>query len=226
MIRSCVRGVAAVVLTMLLATAACTSTPPDVAPEQPAPLDSSDQAEAEAALPTPGDAGSAYSATPFEPADAPEEDTELNTCLGIEPTAQSETARAFSSVFTTGAGTRLQMSVTFVESASTANAELAAYASDRAAECVRQSQVRQLNQVGVLGEVEHQFVDPPVSVDSAVAHRLIIDRQSGAPRIIDLVLAVKGRAEVTATFIRVQEPVPAAEQDRLLRLVLDRLDDA
>ncbi len=216
------------VLTFLTAcTSPPTSGPDTTTTATPPPHSKSDQQAAERALPTQEDLGPMYSSTPYVPARAPAEDAILNDCLGIPPTAAHETARAYSTLFATGANERIQLGITFVDTETQAQEDVAAYAHDRAGDCLKNSFLRQFDAAGRQGTVTQARIVPAPGGDGVIAYRLTVE-QSGtplpAPRVIDLVFAVRGRAEVAATFINLSEPVRAEQQDRLIRLCLARLD--
>lgn len=188
----------------------------------PAQHSDDDQGMAEQALPMVDDVGPGYRATPFTPSSSSrEEDATLNVCLGRPPTVQHETARAFSSNFTIGDARAILVGITFVDAADTARADLGALADlVRAGSCLKESLLRQLRSTGATVEVIP--IDPPPGGDGVVAYRLRV--VAGPPPVVfDLVSAVRGRAEVSVSFQDVNQPVPADLQDRLVRLVLDRL---
>ncbi len=216
-----------ITMLIMILSSACTGginqDPTPTPPPEPIQQSVEDRQTAEQALPTSADFDSSFSASPFEPRNAPEEDSALNNCLGLGPTAVHETARAYSPIFTSGAGTRIQFSITFADSEQKAGSDLAGYMQEGAGECVRQSFLRQLERTGNPTGVAQSRIAPAPGGEEASAFRLVLQPESSAPRIVDLVTAVRGRAEITATFINVQDPVTEQEEDRLIRLCLDRL---
>lgn len=92
--------------------------------------------------------------------------------------------------------------------------------------CLRESRLRQYTGPGTPSTVDvSRTAQPPDGAD-VVAYRLrVIAGPPGfeLPVILDVVSAVRGRAEVSITFRDINQPVPAGQQDRLVRAVLDRL---
>lgn len=215
-----------VLIFLIACTNPATSGPGTTTTATSPPHSKGDQQAAERALPTLEDLGPMYSSTPYDPARAPAEDAILNDCLGIPPTAAHETARAYSSLFATGANERIQVGISFVDTEKQAQEDIAAYARDRAGDCLKDSFLRQLDAAGRQGTVTQARIMSAPGGDGVIAYRLTVEQRGTpppAPRVIDIIFAVQGRAEVTATFINLSEPVRAEQQDRLIRLCLDRL---
>jgi hypothetical protein len=214
-----------VVLMVCAAVAGCADPAPSGPEPSPARHSVEDQQAAERALPIVQDLGTDYATAPYVPsADARAEDARLSECLGRPPTAEHETARAFSPQFTEGDARIVLAGITFVDGVDTASADLAALADEpRAAPCLRESMVRQLQEAGGKADaVTTARVDPPPGGRGVVAYRLTV--QSGSvPVVVDLVSAVAGRAEVSVSFQDPLRPVPADLQDRVVRACLNRL---
>jgi len=183
-----------------------------------------DQRAAERAVPTLADVGPGYRTSTFTPsAAAREEDARLNECLGRPPTVQHETARAFSPNFSAGDARQILVGVTFVDSTSTAAADLASLADrGRAPDCLRQSLLRQ---PGRTATVEVTPVDSAPGGSGVVAWRLRVVA-GPTPVVLDLVSIVRGRAEVSLSFQDVNQAVAADLQDRLVGRVSARLPAA
>lgn len=211
---------------VVLAAAACSGggTVHDGPPanRSTAPHSDDDQRTAERALPGVADVGSGYRASPFTPSTSSrEEDATLSACLGRPPTAEHETARAFSSNYALGDARTILVGITFVDSADTARDDLRALADPvRAGSCLKESLLRQLRNTAATVEVTP--IDPPPGGAGVIAYRSRV--VAGPPPVVlDLVSASRGRAEVSMSFQDVNQPVPVDVQDRLMRLVLDRL---
>jgi hypothetical protein len=201
--------------------------PAPPAPTPPPALHSApDQRAAERAVPTLQDLGDGYAASPFVPSAGDRaEDAQLSSCLGRPPTAEHETARAFSPQFSQGDARAVLAGITFVDSPDTARDDLAALADgQRAPGCLRESMLRQLGRSGGRGDaaVAVTRVDPPPGGAGVVAYRLTV--QSGPlPVVVDLLSAVVGRAEVQVSFRDAVRPVPGDVQNRVVGLCLARL---
>jgi hypothetical protein len=117
--------------------------------------------------------------------------------------------------------------VSFVDSQAVANADLAALRGDKAAPCIEQLFLRQLTRgQAVLPRVLVSHVTPPTAAPDVVAIRLQTTvRASGQdlPVFVDIVSAIKGRAEVQATFQDVNHPVEASLQRQAMEVMLARL---
>jgi hypothetical protein len=213
---------------LLVALSGCGAAPTEVAPpvptSPPVAHDDADQRAAEHALPGRSDVGPEFRESPFvPPASAGEDDATLSACIGRPPTADHETARAYSPRLTAGDGTEIAASVTFVDTVDTARADLAALAAeDRARPCLRDLLASQLGTLKVLAAVEVTRTVPPPGGQDVVAYRAVV-RTVGPPVVLDLVSTVKGRAEVQASFRNPAEPLPAEVQARLVRTIVGRL---
>jgi hypothetical protein len=214
----------AVLLLVVALLGACATPDPAVTTPPQALHSESDQRAADGAAPTLADVDPGYRTAPFTPSAASrEEDAKLNLCLGRPPTVAHETARAFSPTFSGGDARQILVGVTFVDSAATADADLAALADSlRAPACLRDSLARQL---GRDATVEVIRVEPPPGAPQVVAWRLRVVA-GPTPVLVDVVSAVRGRAEVSFSFQDVNQPVPADQQGRLVARVLDRLPAA
>jgi hypothetical protein len=204
-----------VVVAVAALVGGCAAPDPAVTVPPPALHREVDQQAAERAVPTLADVGPGYRTSTFTPsAAAREEDAKLNDCLGRPPTVQHETARAFSPNFSAGDARQILAGVTFVDSTATAAADLAALADrGRAADCLRQSLLRQL---GRTATVDVNPVEPAPGGPGVVAWRLRVVA-GPTPVVLDLVSVVRGRAEVSLSFQDVNQPVAADLQDRLVQ---------
>jgi hypothetical protein len=194
---------------------------PATPPPPPALHSDGDQRAAEQAVLTPQDVGSDYRTSPFvASASSRQEDAALSQCLGRPPTAEHETARAFSPVFSKGDAQQILVGVTFVDSVATAHDDLAALAYPaRAPECLRASLLRQL---GRDATVEVTPVVPSPGGEGGVTWRMRVVA-GPPPAVVDVVSVARGRAEVSLSFQDVNQPVPGEVQDRLMGAVLGRL---
>jgi hypothetical protein len=207
-------------LLVVAVVSGCAHPDPAVVTPPPALHSDDDQRMAEQAVLSAADVDRGYQGSMFVPSDdAREEDARLNACLGRPPTVQHETARAFSPNFSMGDQRQILVGVTFVDTTETARADLTALAGGQAEGCLRESLLRQLGTNGATAEVT-SLVPPPGGA-GVVAYRLRV--VAGPPVLLDIVSAVRDRAEVSVSFQDVNRPFPAAEEDRLVGLVLARL---
>ncbi|MBV8993836.1 MAG: hypothetical protein JO287_09065 [Pseudonocardiales bacterium] len=176
------------------------------------------------------DMGPDYRSAPFtpDPQDAAD-DAAFRTCIGRPATATHETVKVFSSVFTLDFKSILS-DITFADSDNTARANMAAlHDKPKAAACFKNAITAQLSRSGGSAHVEVSPIDPPpggANVD-VIAYRLQIlageNGQEPQPLVVDLVSALKGRAEISAHFQDLNQPVPTDIQDRVIRAMLNRL---
>lgn len=221
---------------VMTAAAGCSSpnhtAPTPLPPPAPSEVKSgTDQQVAQAAILNQQDMGPDYRATPFTPdSQNAADDAALNGCLGRPPTATHERARAFSPIFTRDFQA-IHGSITFVDSNETAQAVIVALRdTPRAVPCLQNSLTAKLSRSGGSAQVEVSRISPPPGgpdVD-VVAYRLRILAEADGertPLVVDMVSALKGRAEMSVSFQDVNQPLPADIQDRVVRTMLDRLAD-
>lgn len=189
-----------------------------------------DQQVAQAAIMNQQDMGPDYRATPFtsSPQDAAD-DAAFHACLGQPATATDETASVFSPVFTLDFKEILG-NITFVDSTKTAEAYIAAlHDTPKTVSCLKNSMIAQLSRSGGSVQVEVNQINPPPGGANVnvIAYRLRIlaaaAGQDPQPLVVDLVSALKGRAEVSVHFDDLNQPVPTDIQARVVRMMLDRL---
>lgn len=189
-----------------------------------------DQQVAQAAILNQQDMGPDYQATPYTPtADDAADDTTLGTCLGRPPTTTHERARVDSPKFTLDYQV-ITASIIFADTNETARADIAALRNTpRAMPCLKEILATQLGRENASApQVEVSRISPPPGgpdVD-VVAYRLRFIAEVGdqkTPYVVDMVSALKGRAEMSANFVNFNQSVMAEVQDRAVRGMLDRL---
>lgn len=188
-----------------------------------------DQQVAQAAVLNQQDMGPDYRATSYPPdVQDTADDAAFKACLGRPSAATHDTARAFSPTFTEDFQV-IEGSITLVDSTQTAQADIAALRdTPRTVSCFQNLLTTQLSRSGGSAQVEvNQINPPPGGPDGdAVAYRLRILAQAGGqtiPIVMDVVNAVKGRAETSVSLQNFNHPVPADLEDRAVRAMLDRL---
>jgi hypothetical protein len=188
-----------------------------------------DQQVAQATVLSQQDMGPDYQATPFSPdAQDAADNAAFEACLGRPSTAMHETARAYSPKFTEDFQVILG-NIAFADSNETAQGDIAALRdTPRAASCLQNLLTTQLSRSGGSAQVEvSQPSPPPGGPDvEVIAYRLRILAEAGGertPLVVDVVSALKGRAEMSVSFQDVNQPVPADILDRAVRAMLDRL---
>jgi hypothetical protein len=219
----------------VVAAAGCSSSNHTSPISSPPPVASTvksgtDQQVAQAAIMNQHDMGPDYLASPYTPGpqDAAD-DAAFRACLGRPATANDEKAKVSSSVFTSDFKVILG-DITFVDSDKTAQAYIAALRdTPKAVSCLKNSITEQLSRSGGSAQVEVSQIYPPpggANVD-VVAYRLQIlsgeNGQEPQPLVVDLVSALKGRAEISVHFQDLNQPVPTDIQDHVVRTMLDRL---
>ena len=188
-----------------------------------------DQQVAQAAILNQQDMGPDYRATPFTPdAQYNADDAAFNACLGRPSSPMHDKAKIFSPTFTEDFQVILG-TVTIVDTNDTAQADIAALRdTPKAVSCLHDSMITLLNRSGGSSQVAVSQVSPPpggADVD-AVAYRLQILADADGqrtPLVVDMVNAVKGRAEIAISFQDLNQPLSAEIQDRAVRAMLDRL---
>jgi hypothetical protein len=208
-------------------TSPISSSPPSVASTVKS---GTDQQVAQAAIMNQHDMGADYLASPYTPSpqDAAD-DAAFRACLGQPATAKAETATVFSPIFTMDFKVVLG-NITFVDSDKTAQAYIAAlHDTPKAVSCLKSSTTEQLSRSGGSAQVEVSPIYPSpggANVD-VIAYRLQIlsgeNGQDPQPVVVDLVSALKGRAEISVHFQDLNQPVPTDIQDHVVRTMLDRL---
>ncbi len=158
---------------------------------------------------------------------AGQDEQALSTCLGGPPPRQHETARAFSSQFVRDDGRRVQASVTFADTAERAAADLRDLRGAKAISCLKDLMIKQLRRLSYeLHGIDVVPISPITDLPDVVAYRftVVIDvNDQDITQIIDLISAIRGRAEVQATFQDVNEPVESSLESRAMLAMLNRL---
>lgn len=221
------------IMAVSVVLAGCTSTGAPAPRPSPSPLatvshSAADQNMAAAAVLRQSDVGNTYHATPYVPSSQDSaNDLALSNCLGQPPTSAHQTAVAFSPQFSQSDGRGVLASVTFVDSTKWAADDLAALESSKAGPCLRQVFLRQLT------GGPHPVVELTVSrLDlfpgrpDVCAYRFKVVLNSGGqdiPQFVDLASAIRGRAEVQATFQDVNQFVAASFEQDVIDVMLRRL---
>lgn len=220
--------------------AACTgtshSTPPKPtapssshpSPSLSAPHSAADIRAAKHAILKLTDLGSGFTETPYQPtAQSDRDEAILNTCIGRPFTTAHQTALVYSMQFSKGDSEKIFASITFVDTDMTAQEDTAALRDSRGEKCTKQSFVKQLAEVG---DTATATISPltPSPTDGGISANYRIRTQVPAgqdvlPFFVDLAQAAKGRAEISATFQDVNQPVPALLERRVMAAMLGRL---
>jgi hypothetical protein len=174
------------------------------------------------------DIGSGYKQTPYQPtAQSAQDDAALNECIGRPPSPIHQTAKVFSMQFSQGDTLAILASITFVDTARTANADIEALRGARAEKCIKQSFLEQYRRTGGQATVSvHPLAPSPTGNEPSASYRIKILAQTAngtIPEFLDLVQVIKDRAEVSATFQDVNQPVPASIEHRAMSAMLGRL---
>jgi hypothetical protein len=183
---------------------------------------------ARAAILKPADIGSGYKETPYQPtAKSAQDDAALNGCIGRPPSPVHQTAKVFSMQFSQGDTLAILASITFVDTLETASADIEALRGKRAEKCIKQSFLEQYRRTG--GQATASvipLVPSPTGNEASASYRIKILAQTAngtVPEFLDLVQATKDRAEVSATFQDVNQPVSASIEQRAMSAMLGRL---
>jgi hypothetical protein len=174
------------------------------------------------------DIGSGYKETTYQPtAQSAQDDAALNGCIGRPPSPVHQTAKVFSMQFSQGDTLAILASITFVDTLETANAEIEALRGKRAEKCIKQSFLEQYRRTGGQATVSvNPLVPSPTGNEASASYRIKILAQTAngtVPEFLDLVQAIKDRAEVSATFQDVNQPVSASIEQRAMSAMLGRL---
>ena len=165
---------------------------------------------------------------PYQPtAQSDRDEAILNTCIGWPATTAHQTALVYSMQFSKGDSEKIFASITFVYTDMTAQEDTAALRDSRGEKCTKQSFVKQMAEVG---DTATATISPltPSPTDGGISANYRIRTQVPAgqdviPFFVDLAQATKGRAEVSATFQDVNQPVPASLERRVMAAMFGRL---
>jgi hypothetical protein len=230
-----VRRSAAVVIAVLLLGCEASSPPPgssspapSQAPAATASPSLADMRAAKAAILRLADVGPGFKQTPYQPtAQARSDDAALNRCIGRPPSVVHQTAEVFSMQFSRGDSQIILASITFVDSPQTAQQDVAALRGARARACVKNSLLVQYRRTDKQATASIGPLRPsPTGTAPSANYRIKVLAQISdgtLPVLVDLAQATKGRAEVSAEFMDVNQPVPASLELRAMTVMLDRL---
>jgi hypothetical protein len=231
---TCVTGLM-VVLAACTATSHSTQPKPTAASSSPPPNKSLtatpsavDMRAAEHAILKLTDLGSGFIQTPYQPTAQSGRDQEtFNSCIGRPSTTSHQTAVVYSMQFAKGDSEKIYASITFVDTDSTAQEDIAALQDSRGKTCTKQSFIQQLAEVGDTAAVTTDPLTPsPTGGVPSANYRIrtqVPVGQDVLPFFVDLAQVTKGRAEVSATFQDVNQPVPASLERRVMAAMLGRL---
>jgi hypothetical protein len=174
------------------------------------------------------DIGPGYKLTQYQPtAQSEQDDAALNHCIGRPPSPVHQTAKLFSKQFSRGDSLIILASITFVDTEQTAQEDVTALRGPRAESCIKQSFLDQSKRAGEQASVDVTNLSPsPTGSAPAANYRIkIFARINGGtiPEFLDIVQAIKGRAEVSVSFQNVNQPVPASIERRAMSAMLGRL---
>jgi hypothetical protein len=174
------------------------------------------------------DIGNGYKETQYQPtAQSNRDDAALNSCIGRPPSPVHQTAKVFSKQFSRGDTLTILASITFVDTLETARADIDALRGPRAEKCIKQSFLEQYKRTGGQASVSINPLAPsPTGNEPSASYRIKVLAQTAngtIPEFLDLVQAIRDRAEVSATFQDVNRPVSASIEQRAMSAMLGRL---
>lgn len=178
------------------------------------------------------DLGPAWTSRPRTPSlfDA-EDNAAAERCLDRVGAKLRQTAEVWSEQFGQGDARTILASVVFVDDRSVAEADLAAHQHDKAVPCLRQLlqvQLARSQSESATSDVQGSRLSlPDVGAPAVAAFRFkVITSSSGQdlPTFADVVLAVKGRAEIQATFQDVGQPVAEALEVQVMSAMIRRAE--
>ncbi len=231
--------------TTVPATGPATTSAPTADPRSPGQL-AADRARAEQAVLTLADFPPGWKAEPDEADDTtPEVEAareRFATCLGVDPSfiggGARAGAKADSDDFEDDDNNQVQSSVTMVFSAARARDQLATFRKPQAGGCVEAFVNTALQQslanprpgrtapAGVsFGQARVEPLTVPGLNTDSVGYRArvpVTAEGQTLDALFDIVLALKGRAGITMTFISIGEPFPSALETSLTNKVIDR----
>jgi len=201
---------------------------PSTSPLTSASPSATDMRAARAAILKLADVGSTYKETPYQPtAQSAQDDAALNSCIGRPPSPVHQTAKVFSMQFSRGDTLTILASITFVDTLETANADIVALRGLRAEKCIKLSLLEQYRRTGGQAAVSiNPLVPSPAGNEPSANYRIKVLAQTAngtIPEFLDLVQVIKDRAEVSATFQDVNQPVSASIERRAMSAMLGRL---
>lgn len=224
---------------LIIVLAACTgsgqstgSSPTSLNPSQTATVrvspSAADRRAAEYAILKLVDVGSGFVQTPYQPtAQSERDEAALNRCIGRPSATDHQTAVVYSMQFSKGDSEKILASITFVDTDTTAQEDAAALQGARGQACTKQSFLEQIAEAGDTATATITPLIPSPTGDAVSAnYRILAQVSAGSdtlPFIVDIVQAVKGRAEISAYFQDVNQSVPASLERRAMTAMLERL---
>jgi hypothetical protein len=172
------------------------------------------------------DAG--FTQTPYHStAQSERDEAAMNKCIG-RPTATShQTTVVYSMQFSKGDSEKILASITFVDSEKTGQEDVAALQGTLGQKCTKQSLLEQIKAAG--GSATATISPLPLSPTKNMAaanyriKALVSTGQETIPFYVDIIQVIKGRAEVSASFQDVNQPVSASLEQRAMAAMLERL---
>jgi hypothetical protein len=166
--------------------------------------------------------------TPYQPtAQSERDEAALNRCTGRPSATDYQTAVVYSMQFSKGDGEQISASITFVDTNTNAQEDVAVLRGARGQACTKQSFLQQAAAAGgtVTATIKPLIPSPTGNAESA-NYRILAQVPAGSdtlPFIIDIVQVLKGRAEISASFQDVNRSVPASLERRVMTAMLERL---
>jgi hypothetical protein len=200
---------------------------PGSSPSGP-PSSPADLRAAQRAILTAKDLDQPFKETTYQPVPtADDDDAKLSRCIGRPPSRVHQTAKVFSPQFSRGDAEMILASITFVDTEATAADDVSALQGPTASRCIRQSFLEQFQRNNRVGSAEVSGLSPDLTENAPSANyrlRVVAQTSTGdLPVFVDLLQATKGRAEVSAEFLDVNQPVSASVEQRAMSAMLDRL---
>jgi hypothetical protein len=129
--------------------------------------------------------------------------------------------------FSKGDSEKIFASITFVDTNTTAQEDVAALQGERGQACAKQSFLQQVVEAGDTATATIEPLIPSPTGGAVSANYRILAQVSAGPDtlpfIIDIVQVIKGRAEISASFQDVNQSVAASFERRVMTAMLERL---
>ena len=201
--------------------------PPRTATVQVSPS-AADRRAAERAILKLADVGPGFVQTQYQPTVQSERDeAALNRCIGRPSATAHQTAVVYSMQFSKGDSEKIFASITFVDTNTTAQEDVAALQGERGQACAKQSFLQQVVEAGDTATATIEPLIPSPTGGAVSANYRILAQVSAGPDtlpfIIDIVQVIKGRAEISASFQDVNQSVAASFERRVMTAMLERL---
>jgi hypothetical protein len=193
---------------------------------------SADQARAGELVLKPGDLPAGWTVEPAEPDDPSDtSDEELAACIGATDPNATETAFVNGSTFHMGGGINVSSNASFVETVEDAQTDLAAIKSDKFIPCAEAVfteflQAEFEGQEVVVQDLQISPITVPSVGDETLGFRADLSLSVEGdvqPFVLDIVLILEGRAELTVEFFSAAQPFDPVLRDALIGKVGDKL---